>query len=315
MVVLIDTFSLLFGFLPQWTGQLLLDLLTCFTGFISPSHTCRHPLQLNCTIEVLPYRFFRSRMRPENVLKWLDAVDQDHLDPLDQWGVPPPQRPPQDIPTRPESAPDGGDGETYQQYNTKPNAEVASLLESIPPAGILLRNGSIRVTGQNPKVLAYEAGNENHPGSLAPGLPTCFAHNVEKENRSQSLIPAFATSSEASGQRTDPPPTRQLQSSGREGNIVSANPKRLPTFLRVRDLSGASHSTPIIHVEVKDPVAINCQGARVVEGYQQNGLQSLPSMVEKSRRNTSAGEGALHRRNATRRPSNVHAGPRTRRKN
>ena len=255
-------------------------------------------------------------MRPENVVKWLDAVDQEHLDPLDQWGVPPPQRPPQDIPIRSESISDGGDGETYQQYNRKRNAEVASLLKYVPPAGILLRNGSIRVTGQSPQVLAYDAENENYPQSLVLGLPKCFAHNVEKENRSQSLVPAFTTSSEASGQRTDAPPTRQLQISGREGNVVSPKPKRLPTSLeraRVRDLSGASLSPPIIHVEVKDPVAINCQGSRVVGCYQQKDLQSLPSMAVKSRRNTSAGEGALHRRNATRRPSNFHVGPRARR--
>ena len=257
-------------------------------------------------------------MHPENVWRWLDAIDQDHLDPLDQWGLPPPpRRSLQDISPRSKHVFDGSGGEKHQQYNGKHNAESTSLQESIPPAGILLRNGSIRLTGQSPGALGYDAEKENHPQSLVPGLPTCLTHTVEKEDRSQSLVPANGTSPEATGQRTDIPRTRQLQTSGRERNIDSANPKRLPTpaeRAQVRDSSGVSLSTPIIDVEARDPIAINCQGARVVRAYQQDGLQSLPSMVEKSRRDTSAGEGALHRRNATRRPSKVNAGPNAHRK-
>lgn len=230
-------------------------------------------------------------MRPDSVWKWLNAVEQDHLDPLDQWGVPPSRYPPQDTTSRSDNDSQSIDGETYEQYNRKRNAEAASLLESIPPAGILLRNGSIRVTRQNPKFFAYDVKNENYP---------------------QALLPGFPSSSIATGDRTDTSPTRQLQISGREGNENSDSPKRLPTSAeRARDLghSGSLHSTPIIHVEIKDSIAIDCQGARVVAGHQQNGLQILPSVRNKSRRTVTAGEGALQRSNAVRRPSNVRAEP------
>lgn len=254
-------------------------------------------------------------MQPENVWKWLDAVDQDHLDSLDQWGIPPPQRPPWSIPPRSDSFTHGSDGETYQQYNEMRNAEAASLLKAMPPAGILLRNGSIRVTKQNPRFFAWDVKNENHPQSLLPGFPKSLAADVENKNNPMSLGPGFPASSVATGQRTDTSSPRELQISGREGNERSENPKRLPSSVeRGRDLghSGSLRSIPTIHVEIKDPVAINCQGARVVGGNQQNGLQSLPSMREKPRRNTTAGEGALHRRNAIRRPSNVRAEPKAR---
>lgn len=233
-------------------------------------------------------------MHPEKLWKWLDAVDEDHLDPLDQWGVPPPRRPSLDTPSRSYTISGGNYVETYHQYNEKRNAEIANLLESIPPAGLLLRNGSIRSTGHTPKVLAHE---------------------MENESPSKSLIPSYTTNCEGSGQGSDPPSIRKLQMSGREGNNDSANPKKLPTSLErahVRNRSGALQSTPTVHAEVKDPVAIDCQGAKVVGGYQQNGLQSLPSMIDKLRRYTVAGEGArraLRRSNAQRRPSNVRVVP------
>ena len=217
-------------------------------------------------------------MHPEDVRKWLDAVDKDHLDPLDQWGVPQPRRPPQDTSLQSNNVSGGENKETYQQYNRKRNAEVASVLESIPPAGILLRNGSIRLTGENPKVLADDVKNDSH---------------------SQSLTPGFPASSEVTGQPTHTS-IRKLQSSGREGNSDSPNRKRLPTFPE--------------RARIEDPVATNCQGARVVGGNQQNGLQTLPSMSKKSRRNTTAGEGPLHRRNAVRKPSNVRAEPKAHQK-
>ncbi|KAL9125144.1 MAG: hypothetical protein Q9175_008130 [Cornicularia normoerica] len=254
-------------------------------------------------------------MHPENVWKWLDAVDQDSLDPLDQWGEPPPRHPALDTQPRYDRVPYGSDGETYQQYNSKRNAEVANVLKSIPPAGILFRNGSIRATSQKPKVSAYAVETEKHPQSLFPGFPTSFAQDLEKENDPQSLRPGLATNSKATSQRRDLPSTRQLQNSGREGNSDSTNPKRLPTFserARVRGLTEALHSTPIIHVEVRDPVAVNCQGVSVVGGHQQSGLKNLTSMSKKSRRNTTAGEGALHRSNAIRKPSNVRVEPKAR---
>lgn len=232
-------------------------------------------------------------MHPGDIRKWLDAVDKDDLDPLDQWGAPPPRRPPHNTSPRSINVSGGDNKETYQQYNRKRNAEVTSVLEFIPPAGVLLRNGSIKLTGKNPKIFAHDVKNEDHPQSLTPGFPA---------------------RSEVTGQPTHNS-IRDLQTSGKEGNKDSPNRKRLPTFPeRARRISGALHSNPVIHVEVKDPVATDCQGARVVGGYQQNGLQSLPSMSKKSRRNTTAGERALHRSNAVRKPSNVRAEPKAHQK-
>lgn len=227
-------------------------------------------------------------MNPEGVRKWLDGVDQDDLDPLDQWCAPVLQCLPQDSSPRSSSVSGGEKKETYQQYNRERNAEVASVLESIPPTGVLLRNGNIKSTGQNPKVLAHAVKNENHPHSLMPGFPA---------------------NSELTGQPTHTS-IRDLEISAREGNNDSPKRKRLPTFPeRGRRVSGALHSIPVIRVEVEEPVAINCQGARVVGGHQQNGVQNLPSMSKTSRRDTTAGERALHRSNAVRKHSNVRAEP------
>lgn len=251
-----------------------------------------------------------AKMQPEDVWKWLGAVDQAHLHPLDQWGVPSARRPAQDTVSQSGSVSDSNGGETYEQYNRKHNAEVATLLQTVPPAGILLRNGSIRFTSQNPNLFAHDVKNGNHPQSLLPGFPT----SLESECL-QSLGPGFPTISIATGEQPDTSSTRGLKVSGREGNEHSDHPKKLPTFAeRARDLgnSGVLHSTPVIHAEVKDTVAINCQGARVVGGYQQNGLQNLSSMRDKSRRKTTAGERALHRSDAIRRPSNLRAEPKAR---
>ena len=251
-------------------------------------------------------------MRPENVWKWLDAVDQNHLDLLDQWGIPRSCRSPEDTSPQSGSLSDRRVRESYQQYNNDSNTEVASLLQPIPPTGILLRNGSTRGIRQNPNFFACDAKNENHPQSLLPGFPTNFAKQFESENhpqslepglpasfapelksenhpqllrpgfptnlvwdvetgnRSQSYIPSIATSSEAIRQRTDASYNRPLQISGREGNSESAKPKRLPSFTErasVHGLPEALPSNPIIHVQVEHPVAIKCQGARVVGDY------------------------------------------------
>ena len=275
-------------------------------AYLSKSHTIepQNP-------DTSPIDLSQATMRPENVWKWLDGVDEDNLDPLDRWGIPPPRRPPQGMPPRSDIFSDGIDEENHQQYNTERNAEAANPLRTLPPAGILLRNGTIRSTGQNPKSFPYDVQNQNHPRSLLPGFPTSFAHDVENESRPQPSVPGFAISSESRSRRNDAPPSRQLQTSGREGNSDSANPKRLPTFPEralVRGLSEAMRPTPKIHVEVQDPVAVNCQGARVVGRYQYR-PKKIPGMKEKSRRNTTAGEGALHRSNAIRRLSNVRAEP------
>ena len=270
-------------------------------------------------------------MQHEGIWKWLDAVEQEYLDPLDQWGIPPPRR----------------------RTEITPPREVASHLQYAQPAGILLRNGSIRATNQNPKFVAHDVKNDNHPQSLLPGFPTHCARRFEGENHPQSLepgfstklekelesenhprslrpgfrmniaqgmedgdclqspIPAFTTSAKVTGQRTDASQIRQLQTSGREGNSRSANPKRLPSFTEragVHGLSRALHSTPITPVEVKDPVAIECQGARLVGGHQQNVLRTPLATLKKSWKNMIDGDGALQRSNATKRHASVRAG-------
>lgn len=245
-------------------------------------------------------------MRPENVLQWLDTVDEDNLDPLEWWGVPPPRHPPQDAPPGCDGVSRTSDGETYREYSRERNAEIASMLKATPPSGILLRNGSIRVTHQHPKFSAYDVENENHPKSLVPGFPTSATHKVDRKDPSLSPIPGIADS-KATDQQAQAPPARQLQISGKECNNDAAKPKRLPILpkkARVRGLSGTLLSTPAIPVEDDDPVAINCQGARVVEGHQHNGIRTLPSMVKHLRIQAIAEE-ALHRSNAIRRPSNV----------
>ena len=234
-------------------------------------------------------------MQLENVWRWLDAVDQDHLDRLDQWGLSPLQSFPQDPPRHPESV-FCGDKATYQPYNKNHNAEDASLVRSIPPVKILLRNGSIRTT--------RKIGND--------------VSDVENKKQSQYLQPGLATSSETTmpvQQRRGAPSTRKLQFSGRECNIDSADPKRIPIFTersRVRGLSEPLQPNPVILDDVKEPVAINCEGARVLGGHQHKGLKNLPSMSPESHGNTNAGERVLHRTNAIRRPSNLRAEPKAR---
>lgn len=99
----------------------------------------------------------QPKMHPENVWRWLDAIDQDHLDPLDQWGLLPSPRRSQDKPPRSKNVFDGSGGEIHQQNKGKHNAELASLQAYTPPAGILLRNGSIRPTGQSQGALDSDA--------------------------------------------------------------------------------------------------------------------------------------------------------------
>ena len=241
-------------------------------------------------------------MQLETIWKWLDAVDEDHLDPLVQWSVQSPGLPHRDTSAGPDNLYRATDGEKYQQYNHKYNAEVAGILKSVPPSGILLRNGSIRNTGKDPKALAHDVENFDHPQSLIPGFA---ADELRGLNPPQFSAP---TTPESISQRANTPSTRQLQTSGRECNDVSTKSKRLPPPSQRPRLQ----SIPTIRVEVRDPVALNCQGARVVGGFQQTGLQSLPSMKEKERRHTTAEGGALHRSNAVRKNSHVRVEPKAR---
>ena len=225
-------------------------------------------------------------MHSEDVWKWLDAVDQENLNALDQWGEPPP-----------------------------PHSHNADAAKSLPPSAILLRNGSVRMTGPNSSFLVHDVDNQNRPESLVPGVPTSIAHDAGGDNHSQLLAPdIITTGSETIDQRADSSSARHQHTSAGEGDDDPVSPKRLPTVperARVRGLSGVVlQSVPVIQVEVADPVAVNCQGARVVGGNRPNGLRSLPRMATMSRRHTNAnaGEGALHRSNALRKQSFVREG-------
>ncbi len=259
-------------------------------------HTPSHLLKFDRKTELQKYRFLNTSMHSGDIWKWLDTVDQHQIDPLDQWGVPQPRHPLQDTMLESDNVTHDGDGETYQQHNRERNAEVASLLKSTPSSGIRLRNGSIRMNGKNHKFFAHDVKSENHPISLVPGFPPSVADDHQKYIASQSTIHGIATNFEGTAQQASRFPTRRLQTSGRERHSDATNPTMLPT---------APDAAPAINVEDKDPVAINCQGARVVRGGQQNGLQGLPSMRENSRRNTTAGDGTLHRSNALKIPWNV----------
>ena len=234
-------------------------------------------------------------MQLENVWRWLDAVDEDHLDPLNQWGLSPLQGFPQDPPRHPENV-FCGDQATYQPLEITHNPEDASLIRSIPPAKILLRNGSIRTTSRVGND-TRDVENKKHPQLLQPGLGTSSGTTIPFQ------------------QRRGAPSIRKLQFSGREGKIDSADPKRLPNFTersRVRGLSQALQPNPEILDHVKEPVTIDCEGARVLGGYQHNGLKDLPSMSPELHGNTNAEEKVLHRSNAIRRPSNLRAEPKAR---
>ena len=251
--------------------------------------------------------YLQARMRADIVWKWLDAVDQDNLDLLDQWGVHPSRN------TSP-----GSDSfsqnivrEPCQRHDGKRNTDIARTMESSPPSGILLRNGSIRMAGDNSKFFAYDVANGNHPKSLVPGFSTNVAHDVKSEAPSQLLLPGTITS-EPTHHRVETPSIHQLQVPEKDGNNGSSkamNNQVHPGRARASFPTGSLQSPAVIQVEVIDSLALNCQGARVVGGYQQNDLQSLPSTAEKSRRNTTAGDTALHRSNALKRPSNVRAMP------
>ena len=239
-------------------------------------------------------------MRAGNVWEWLDAVDQEKLDLLDQWGVPSLWHPSRDMPPGSDTLPRDGDGEPGQQHDGTRNTDITRTLESTLPSGILSRSGSIRMTGENSTLFACQVANKGHPKSLVPGFPADVAHDVKSEAPLQLWLPGTTASD------------GQLQSGQKEGNCESLHAMKIevqPGPAHAYHASGSLSSTPVIQIEVTDPVAINCQGAKVVGGHQQNGLQTLPSMARKSRRNTTAGISALHRSNALKRTLNVRALP------
>lgn len=245
------------------------DLLTLFEGL-----SCRpltvYGLGILATRSILDrIDSSQAKMHAELVWKWLDAVDQAHLDPLDQWGIPAPQQHPRAITPGSDIIPCNSGGKTDQQYNGEGNSDAASHRKSTPPSGILLRSGDIRIIGANSTSLAQIV--ENDKDSKAPH------------------------------QQADASLTRQPQLSEREGNGFSIPRKKLPTLAGRAcspDVSGVLQPIPVVQIEAIDPVAVDCQGARVVGGYQRNNLQILQSETNVSRRHTTAEGAALHRSNA-----------------
>ncbi|KAM0801544.1 hypothetical protein BDR22DRAFT_820666 [Usnea florida] len=234
-------------------------------------------------------------MQLENIWRWLDAVNEDHLEPLDQWGLSPLQGFPQNFLRLPQSV-HIGDKATYQQSNENHTPEDARLVRSNPPAKLLLRNGSIRTTRKSGND-ASDVENKQHPLLLQAGLGT----------NPETTVPVQ--------QRRGAPSTRKLQFSGREGDIDPFNRKRLPTFperSRVRDLSEALQPHAIILDDVKEPTAVGCVGARVLGGHQHKCHKDLLSVSPELHRNANSGESVLHRSNAIRRPSNLRADPKAR---
>lgn len=227
-------------------------------------------------------------MRPEDVWRWLDAVDQEHLDPLYQWCAPTLQIPTQKTALKSDNIFGGGDEKLFQ-------ADAASPLKSTTPCGLLLRTGNIRMIGSNS---SSDVGKKEHSKPLAPNPPAPVTLEVKRKPCSQPAAPSTIITPKATGQRAQPSPTRRVHFSAKDTKHIPIRRKRLPSYLD-RAHTEALQSIPVIPVEPTDPVAVECQGARVVGG-------NMSSKTGNSRRHTTATEeGALHRSNALKRLSNV----------
>ena len=234
-------------------------------------------------------------MQPETIWKWLETVDQEHLDPLDQWCVPTLQSPTQKTTLKSNNIFRGGDEKLLY-------ANAVSSLQSIPPSELLLRSGNIRMIGSNP---SPDVGKKEHPKPLVPNSPAPATVEVQRKPRFQPLSPNTIITPKATTQRAHPSPTRHVHFLAKETNRIPIRRKRLPTYLD-RAHTEALKSIPVIQVEVIDPVAGECQGARVVG-------EDVPNRTNTTRRHTTAtGEGALHRSNALKRRSNLRPGSRFR---
>ena len=237
-------------------------------------------------------------MQPESVWKWLEAVDQEHLDPLDQWRVPTLQIPTQKTAPKSDNVFRGRDARLL-------HADAASPLKAPPPSGLLLRTGNIRMIGSNS---SSDVGKKQYAKPLGPNSPATVTIDVKRKPCFEPAALSTVITPKATGQRAHPSPTRALQPSKQETKHIAIRRKRLPTYLE-RAHTETLQSIPVIHVEVTDPVAVECQGKRVEGG-------DMSSKMGSSRRHTTAtGEGALHRSNALKRPSNVRPVSRFRRIN
>ena len=238
-------------------------------------------------------------MQPEDVWKWLDAVDQEHLDPLDQWRAPSLQIPTQKAASNSENVFRGGDEKLLY-------ADAVSLLKSIPPSGLLLRTGDIRMIGSNP---SSDVGNKETPKPPVPNPPATVTIDMNRKPCFQPVAPSTIIAPKATAQRAHPPPTRHVHFAAKDSKHIPIRRKRLPSYLERARTEEALQSIPVIRVEVADPVAVECQGSRVVGG-------NMLSETGHSRWHaTTTDEGALHRSNALKRPSNVPPRSRFRRVN
>ena len=201
-------------------------------------------------------------MHPELIWDWLDTVDQENLNQFDQWGW----------------------------YD----ADAAVPLQPTQPLRVLLRDESVRMTGQG----NTSVQRKSHPKSLVPGS----SHDLQHEHSTQSKVPAIAAQSPSTAQ-VNATSMRQHQPSKKEGNDGPRKPQRRPidpdqallyNLEREMQSTSISRISPTSH-QVKDPVAVNCLGARVLERSQQqrgrrhHHLQNLSNMnAESQRRNTTA---------------------------
>ena len=231
-------------------------------------------------------------MQPEGVWKWLEAVDQEHLDPLDQWSVPTLQ-----IPTQKKTSPKSDN--VFRSRDARLlHADAPSPLNAPPPSKLLLRTGTIRMIGPTS---SSDVGKNHHPKPLVPNnSPVTVTVDVKRKPCFQPVVaPSSVITPKTTGQPAHPSPTRPLQPSKQETNHIAIRRKRLPTYLDRAHMEDALKSVPVIQVEVTDPVAVEGLGERVVGG-------DVPGKGSNSRRHTTAaGEGALRRSNALKRMSYV----------
>ena len=230
-------------------------------------------------------------MRPEGVWKWLEAVDQEHLDPLDHWRVPTLQIPTQQTALK--------SNNVFRSHDARLilHTDALSPLNAPPPSKLLLRTGTVRMIGTNP---SSDEGKNQHPKPLVPNnsLATVTLDLKRKPCSQPVVAPSTVTSPKATAQPAHPSPTRPLQPSNQETKHIAIRRKRLPTYLERAHTEETLKSIPVIQVEGTDPVAGEGLGERVVGGDRSG------KGGNSRRHTTAAGEGALRRSNALKRSFN-----------
>lgn len=220
------TAHLLESFFLSFASLLASYVLTRFEGITSPCFILLSLLTILATPLIFnSHDLAQLRMQPESVWKWLDAVDQDHLDPLDQWGVPTSQAPTQRTSLK-------SDNVFRDRDEELPHGDPAIPVKPTPPSGLLLRTGNIRMIGSSS---SSDADKKDHSKLPIPGSPTTGTVDVKRKPCPQPMA------------STNMPIRR----------------KRLPTYFE-KAHTDALQTIPVIQVEEADPVAVEGQGARVV---------------------------------------------------